>query len=133
VFVFNKRGDLLLQQRSMLKDVHPGVWGSSVSGHLDSGETYEAATIRELDEEMGIRPEIEPEEIARISPCEETGWEHVRLFRLHHNGSPLSFPAAEVEAAMWFPLAEIEAWLAARPEDFSSGFIECWKAYSKSI
>ena len=38
--------------------------------------------------------------------------------------------AAEVEAAAWFPVAELEAWIAARPEDFASGFIECWKAAS---
>ncbi|MDP3851120.1 MAG: 16S rRNA (adenine(1518)-N(6)/adenine(1519)-N(6))-dimethyltransferase RsmA [Luteolibacter sp.] len=128
VFVFNKRGDLLLQQRSLFKDVHPGVWGSSVSGHLDAGEEYAAAAVRELDEEMGIRMEQELEEIARIAPGEATGWEHVRLYRASHSGS-VRFPAAEVSAAAWFPLVEIEAWIAARPEDFSSGFLACWKTY----
>jgi len=126
VFVFNKKGELLLQQRSMYKDAHPGVWDSSVSGHLDSGEDYAAAAVRELDEEMGIRVEDPPEEIGRIAPCEETGWEHVRLYRTRHSGA-VRFPAAEVEAAAWFPIAEIAAWIAARPEDFASGFIECWK------
>jgi 16S rRNA (adenine1518-N6/adenine1519-N6)-dimethyltransferase len=130
VFAFNKRGDLLLQQRSMFKDAHPGVWDSSVSGHLDAGEDYAAAAIRELDEEMGIRVQEAPEEIGRIAPCEETGWEHVRLYRTRHSGS-VRFPAAEVEAAAWFPLEEISAWIAARPEDFASGFIECWKTFLK--
>ena len=132
VFVFNKRGDLLLQQRSMFKDAHPGVWDSSVSGHLDSGEDYAAAAVRELEEEMGIRVDEVPEEIGRISSCEETGWEHVRLYRTSHSGS-VKFPAAEVEAAAWFPLAELEAWIAARPEDFASGFIECWKTAAPTI
>jgi len=127
VFVFNKRGDLLLQQRSMLKDAHPGVWDSSVSGHLDAGEHYAAAAVRELAEEMGIVAAEAPEEIARIQPSAATGWEHVRLYRTHHSGS-IHFPAAEVETAAWFPVAEIEAWLAARPEDFASGFIACWHA-----
>jgi len=127
VFVYNKRGDLLLQQRSMFKDAHPGVWDSSVSGHLDSGEDYLTAVIRELHEEMGILAESAPEEIARIQPCEDTGWEHVRLYRTRHNG-PVRFPAAEVEAAAWFPPAEIAAWIAARPEDFASGFVACWHA-----
>jgi 16S rRNA (adenine1518-N6/adenine1519-N6)-dimethyltransferase len=126
VFVFNKRGDLLLQQRSIFKDAHPGVWDSSVSGHLDSGEDYAAAAVRELDEEMGIRVEEAPEEIGRFAACEATGWEHVRLYRTKHSGS-IRYPAAEVEAAAWFPVAEIDAWIAARPEDFASGFIECWK------
>ena len=131
VFVFNKHGDLLLQQRSLFKDVQPGVWGSSVSGHLDAGEDYESAAVRELDEEMGIRVETTPEEIARIAPSEATGWEYVRLYQIHHSGS-VRYPAAEVSAAVWFPLEEVGTWIAARPGDFSTGFIECWKAFNLS-
>jgi 16S rRNA (adenine1518-N6/adenine1519-N6)-dimethyltransferase len=130
VFVFNKRGDLLLQQRSMFKDAHPGVWDSSVSGHLDAGEDYLPAAIRELDEEMGITIPDAPEEIARISACENTGWEHVRLYRCDYHG-PVKFPAAEVEAATWFPVDELAAWINARPDDFASGFLECWNACRK--
>lgn len=125
VFVFNKRGDILLQRRSLLKDAHPGVWDSSVSGHLDSGEGYEAAAVRELEEEMGICG-AEIEEIARVKACPATGWEHVRLYRTRHDGS-LRYPCAEIDAAMWFPVAEVEAWVANRPEDFASGFLECWR------
>ena len=130
VFVFNKRGDLLLQKRSLLKDMCPGLWDSSVSGHLDSGESYDIAAVRELEEEMGITAEIAPEEIARITPGVETGWEHVRLYRVRYDGS-LRFPSAEVDAVMWFPLAEIAAWIAARPADFAPGFLECWKKFTE--
>jgi 16S rRNA (adenine1518-N6/adenine1519-N6)-dimethyltransferase len=126
VFVYNKRGDLLLQKRSLLKDACPGLWDSSVSGHLDAGEDYAPAAVRELEEEMGIRAESPLEEIARIAPCEETGWEHVRLFQTKHEGS-LRFPCAEIDAAVWFPLAEIDAWIANRPEDFASGFLACYR------
>ena len=129
VFVFNKRGDLLLQKRSLLKDMCPGLWDSSVSGHLDSGESYEAAAVRELEEEMGIAAETAPEEIARITPGIETGWEHVRLYRIRHDGA-LRFPSAEVDAVMWFPLVEIAAWIAAHPADFAPGFLECWKKFT---
>ena len=76
---------------------------------------------------MGIRVETPPAEIARIKPGENTGWEHIRLFRTDYSGS-LSFPAAEVEAALWFPVPEIDAWIAAKPDDFASGFIACWEA-----
>lgn len=128
-FVFNKRGDLLLQKRSQLKDICPGLWDSSVSGHLDSGETYDAAVVRELGEEMGIVSETAPEEIARITPGVGTGWEHVRLYRIRHDGN-LRFPAAEVDAVMWFPLPEIAAWIAAHPADFAPGFLECWEKFT---
>jgi 16S rRNA (adenine1518-N6/adenine1519-N6)-dimethyltransferase len=129
VFVFNKRGDLLLQKRSALKDLCPNLWDSSVSGHLDSGEGYLAAASRELDEEMGIKPAAVPEEIGRITPREQTGWEHVRLYRTHYDGS-LLYPAAEVEAAQWFPISEIAAWVAGHPADFAPGFLECWKRFT---
>ena len=125
VFVFNKRGDILLQQRSMLKDAHPGVWDSSVSGHLDAGEDYGPAAIRELGEEMGIA-DSEVEEIGRIKACANTGWEHVRLYRTRYDGS-VRYPCSEIDAALWFPVLEVEAWIANRPADFATGFLECWK------
>jgi 16S rRNA (adenine1518-N6/adenine1519-N6)-dimethyltransferase len=128
VFVLNKRGDLLLQKRSRLKDLCPGLWDSSISGHLDSGESYAAAAMRELHEEMGISPES-PEEIATLAPAAETGWEHVRLYRIRYDGS-VRFPSAEVDAVMWFPLAEITAWVANHPADFAPGFLECWKKFT---
>ncbi len=128
VFAFNKRGDLLLQKRSRFKDMCPGLWDSSVSGHLDSGEDYATAAVRELHEEMGITAEVAPEEIARISPSDHTGWEHVRLYRVRYDGN-VHFPAAEVEAATWFPLAELTAWIDSRPTDFAPGFLECWQEF----
>jgi 16S rRNA (adenine1518-N6/adenine1519-N6)-dimethyltransferase len=131
VLVFNRRGELLLQQRSRLKDVHPGLWGSSVSGHLDAGEDYAAAAIRELHEEMGIQ-HVTPDEIARIHAAAATGWEHVRVYRVHYDGA-LHFPCAEIDAAIWLPMAEVKAWLTARPADFSSGFRACWEAADRQL
>lgn len=128
VFVFNKRGDLLLQKRSLLKDMCPGLWDSSVSGHLDSGESYDTAAVRELAEEMGIITDTAPEEIAKITPGINTGWEHVKLYRLRYDGS-LRYPSAEVDAVMWFPLAELSSWIDSHPADFAPGFLECWEKF----
>ncbi len=125
VFVINRHGELLLQKRSRFKDAHPGVWDSSVAGHLDAGEGYAAAAARELDEEMGIQG-VAAEELGKIAPCENTGWEHVRLFHVRWDGVP-HFPCAEVEAAVWMKPDELDRWIAARPADFASGFLECWK------
>ena len=38
VLVFNRAGLVFLQKRSMTKDMSPGLWDSSCSGHLDAGE-----------------------------------------------------------------------------------------------
>jgi 16S rRNA (adenine1518-N6/adenine1519-N6)-dimethyltransferase len=122
VFVFNRNGDLYLQKRSRLKDMSPGLWDSSVSGHLDAGEDYEAAAMRELEEEIGISTKAEDlKRIGVMKPSEETGWEHVHVFVMSSKASP-NFPAAEIEAMMPFSIAEIQKWIAASPGDFAPAF-----------
>jgi len=54
ILVFNSDGQIYLQKRSLTKDVQPGKWDTSVGGHLDSGESYSDAAIREMKEELGI-------------------------------------------------------------------------------
>jgi isopentenyldiphosphate isomerase len=54
VLLFSSRGELFLQKRSPTKDIQPGKWDTSVGGHLNVGETYAQAALRELEEEMGV-------------------------------------------------------------------------------
>src|SRR5512141_2500878 len=54
VLLFNAAGLVFLQKRSMKKDRQPGLWDSSASGHVDSGEDYDACAVRELREELGL-------------------------------------------------------------------------------
>ena len=125
IFVFNRRGELFLQKRSRLKDHYPGAWDSSAAGHLDAGEDYHPAMVRELREELGIETH-EAQEIGRVPACPETGWEHVRIFRVVHEG-PVRFPCGEIEDGLWLAPEEIAAWIAARPDDFAPGFLACWE------
>ena len=126
VFVFNKSGDLYLQKRSVLKDSSPGLWDSSVSGHLDLSEEYHCAAIRELTEELGVSLGVDF--ICSIKPSENTGWEFVRLYKCEHNG-PFNLPYSEIEGGGFFPIDMIGNWVQERPEDFASGFVECWNSY----
>ncbi len=126
VFVFNARGELFLQKRSMLKDKSPGLWDSSAAGHLDAGDDYPETAGRELREELGI--DAPARYVADIGASERTGWEFVQLFEATHNG-PFKYPASEISGGHFFPMEEIRAWAAARPQDFASGFHECLKAW----
>jgi isopentenyl-diphosphate delta-isomerase type 1 len=58
VLVFNSKGEMLFQKRSMKKDTNPGTWTISAWGHNDIGEGYEHAASRELKEELGVSADI---------------------------------------------------------------------------
>ena len=127
IFVFNAKGEIFLQKRSPWKDKHPGKWDSSAAGHLDSGEDYAAAAVRELAEELGVKEGGSTlEEIGGLPASEETGWEFIRIFQAKHEG-PFRWPAAEIEWGGFFPLEVVQKWINANPADFAPGFIKCWQ------
>jgi isopentenyldiphosphate isomerase len=53
--LFNIKGELFLQKRSMTKDLLPGYWDTSVGGHVSPGESPEVALGRETFEELGLK------------------------------------------------------------------------------
>ena len=126
VFVFNALGELYLQKRSVLKDCAAGLWGSSASGHIDAGESYQDAAKREMLEELGVDAQLE--KILDIDACKETGWEFVSLF-ITQNGGPFVSPCSEVETGVFMPVDQVSEWVEKRPQDFSSGFLGCWESF----
>lgn len=127
IFVINKRGHIYLQQRSHLKDVSPLKWDSSAAGHLDAGEGYESAAVRELGEEIGIH--VDSTELAAQIPAgDNTDHEFVQLRLARHDGPVRCLPE-EIACGAWFKPEDITAWVEARPQDFAKGFVTCWKAW----
>lgn len=54
VFVFNNNGKMALQMRSGEAKFCPFHWCTAAAGHVKSGESYEEAAARELEEETHI-------------------------------------------------------------------------------
>lgn len=128
VFVFNARGQLFLQKRSELKDCFPGKWDSSASGHLDTGETYDACAVRELGEEIGLYVSQVPERLFKVDACPETGEEFAWLYRCSSEG-PFTLQEEEVSDGGWYAPEEIDQWVAEKPDDFASAFILLWSRF----
>jgi len=59
VLVFNERGEMALQMRSATKGFCPLHWSTTAGGHVQSGETYEQAALREMQEELGVTATLE--------------------------------------------------------------------------
>ena len=64
VWLYTKQGEILLQQRSHKKTIHPLLWDVSAAGHIDAGETFLEAAIRETKEELGL--ELQPTDLNKI-------------------------------------------------------------------
>ncbi len=133
VLVFNARGEVFLQKRSMRKDIAAGKWDSSSSGHLDTGEAYDACAVREVREELGLdlksgtrgtRPS-ELEKLFKIDACRETGWEFCWIYRCASEG-PFVLHPEEIETGAWFAPDAVTKWVNEQPQDFASAFVLIW-------
>ena len=54
VIILNKEKKILVQKRSMNKDIYPGLWDFGVAGTVVNSDSYESTAIRELEEETAI-------------------------------------------------------------------------------
>lgn len=54
VWFVTPQGEVIFQVRSMKKKSQPGMWDSTVAGHVSSGEGYLKTALRETKEETGI-------------------------------------------------------------------------------
>jgi isopentenyl-diphosphate delta-isomerase type 1 len=132
VLVFNERGELFLQKRSMIKDCFPGAWDSSASGHLDRGEDYDACAVREVREELGVQLPETPERLFKVEACVETGHEFVWVYHCRHEG-PFTLHPEEIESGGWFAPEEVSRWMRERPVDFASGLVLIWRRWNSEF
>jgi isopentenyl-diphosphate delta-isomerase len=58
LFLFNEKGEVLIQQRSREKFLWPLYWSNSCCSHPRSGETVEQAAERRMREELGTCAEL---------------------------------------------------------------------------
>jgi len=128
VFVFNSRGELLLQKRSARKDEYPLCYTSSASGHLGAGETYEAAAPRELEEELGLSARLEW--LAKFSAGPDTSQEHTVLYCTTTDVLP-QFDVDEIDAISFHPIDDIALMIERQPAIFSPCFVTLFEWYRR--
>lgn len=106
VLIFDAQGRLLLQRRSQTKDLFPGYYCASASGHVASGDDYEATAVREVEEELGVRLRLTYLGKAVVASSCET--EMTALFLARGDG-PFHFHPVETDGGDFLPLAQVYA------------------------
>ncbi|KAA6303557.1 MAG: Isopentenyl-diphosphate Delta-isomerase [Candidatus Ordinivivax streblomastigis] len=104
--IFNSKGELLLQKRSITKDIQPGKWDTSVGGHVDFGENIETALRREVREELGINDFV-PEFLRSYVFESEIEKELVYSYKTVYEG-PVAFDTTEIDAIRFWSINDIE-------------------------
>ena len=115
ILVLDSEGRILLQLRSAHKDLFPGYYCASASGHVMTGETYDVTASREIIEELGVAPPLRAMGATLVRSAYET--EMTALYITRHDG-PFQFHPTETDGGRFFTLEELRAtraWLPMTP------------------
>ncbi len=106
VIVFHPDGRMLLQKRSMLKDIQPGKWDTAVGGHLMPGEDFEIAGRREMQEELGVPATLTLKYLFDSKIRNNIESENTRVFSTVYEG-PFNFPKDEIDDVKFWTVREL--------------------------
>lgn len=117
IWIYNSKGEVLLQQRSLKKVIDPGIWDVSAAGHMQAGKTPKEAAMEEAKEELGLT--VNPDELEFIGntkvDIDEGGWQHrafIWVYALKQDVldlDSLELEEDEITAVKWYPLEQMAA------------------------
>lgn len=131
VFIFNHKGELLIQQRAFEKYHTPGKWTNTCCSHPREGETYEEGASRRLQEEMGFTCPIEYQfDFIYKAYVGQGLTEHEldHVFKGVYNEEPVINPE-EVAAYKWIDFDELQQDVQNNPEEYTPWFRIILKEY----
>jgi isopentenyl-diphosphate delta-isomerase len=135
VFVFNKKNELMLQQRALHKYHSPGLWTNTCCSHQRNGESNLQAGKRRLQEEMGFVTELkETTSFIYKAPFDNGLTEHEldHVMVGYYEDGPI-INKDEVDDWKWMPLEVVKADMALHPEYYTSWFKIIFEKFYKFI
>ncbi len=124
IFIFNDKGEMLLQQRALNKYHSGGLWTNACCSHPAPGEETQVAATRRLQEEMGFKTSLEKVFDFIYKADFENGlseYEFDHVFVGQYN-DPVQFNIEEVMAQQFKSMSDIEHDLKINPEKYTAWF-----------
>ena len=126
------RGNVLLQHRDPAKDIFPDCWDNSSAGHVDAGEDYDEAAMRELAEELGIK-KAELNELGKYR-SDETWKGHrfnrfTKCYRAFIVRTPVPQEPGKIDGVKWFSIDDAKLLVEDQPDQVSDGLRQVLNNY----
>jgi len=129
VFLFNKRGDMLIQKRSADRTNSPSLLDCSVSEHVKAGESYLEAAVRGLQEEMGVEG-IELSRRGKIQMKYGVNDNEIsEIYEGRLDGQQIKFDPGEISEVKFMSLGEIQVGIVEEKEKYCYWFIQLMQWY----
>jgi isopentenyldiphosphate isomerase len=107
-FVMNDDNQVWVPRRSPSKKLYPLCLDASVGGHVKSGETYQQAFERELEEELNIKAiDVQHSLIAYLHPQKDNVSAHMNVYRIRYNQTP-DYNKDDFIDSFWISIAELQ-------------------------
>ena len=124
IFIFNTKGEMLLQQRAATKYHNGGLWTNACCSHPAPGEATFDAANRRLQEEMGFTTQLEKAfgfiyEASFDNGLTEHEFDHV--FIGTYDGE-IKVNSAEVKDYCFKTMDEVDSSLQTHPQKFTAWF-----------
>ena len=135
VFLFNEKGEMLLQKRSANKYHSPNQWTNAVCSHPRINETYLEGAQRRLQEELGIEAELSPKfHFIYKADVGKNLWEHEldHVFTGSFNGEVQLNPQ-EVSEVRSISMENLEKEMIEHPQNFTEWFKIILKEYKEHL
>ncbi|PIE50592.1 MAG: isopentenyl-diphosphate delta-isomerase [Flavobacteriales bacterium] len=135
VFLFNSKGEMLLQKRASTKYHSPNQWTNACCSHPRANETYHEAGIRRLQEELGISAEIsEKFHFIYKADVGQGLWEHELdyVFTGIYEGE-FNLNPEEVSEVRYISMEQLNQEMTEKPDEFTEWFKIILKEYQQHL
>lgn len=125
IMIVTSDNKIIVPKRSGNRRVFPNCFDCSVGGHVSSGETYEFAAYRELEEELRIT-NVKLEEVGYFKPFELNTSSFSKMYKLEYDGE-LNYDKDGIQGIYYMTKDEIRNLIKENPKQFKGDYPKFFK------
>lgn len=140
IWIYNTKGEMLIQHRNCDKEIHPNLWDIGAAGHIPTGETPINGAIRETEEEIGLEITVKELEFIKIKKGVTNTDEKIQnnefayIYLLKYDGkiTDLKIQKEELQDLKFINLVKLKNELITKPEIYVP-HLDYWNEIIKII